>query len=172
MIALRLVRLIEDHADELAETLLLKFRSSPHMRSLRSVEEEELRARCFEIYRNLSDWLPLKTHADIELRYLQVGERRACQGVSLADVIWGIVLTKEHLWSFLERQGSLRGALELYGELEFLRLLDQFFDRAVCYLAEGYEKGRVQTPEPHPETGNRRPRHLRITAPPANSGLQ
>jgi hypothetical protein len=78
-----------------------KFHSSPPMRSLRSVEDEELRARCFEIYRNLSDWLLLKTHADIEQRYRQVGDR-ARQGVYLAEVIWGIVLTRNisgHSWN-------------------------------------------------------------------------
>ncbi|PYX18597.1 MAG: hypothetical protein DMG87_14015, partial [Acidobacteria bacterium] len=51
-----------------------------------------------------------------------------------------IVLTKEHLWEFLQRQGFLRSPVEIYGELELLRLLDQFFDRALCYATEGYEQ--------------------------------
>ena len=37
----------------------------------------------------------------------------------------------------------LRGPLEIYGEMELLRLMDQFFDRALCYATEGYEKTRV-----------------------------
>jgi hypothetical protein len=54
-------------------------------------------------------------------------------------------MTKEHVWSFLQREGFLRGALEIYGELELLRLLDQFFDRAICYCAEGYEQARLES---------------------------
>jgi len=49
------------------------------------------------------------------------------------------VLTKEHIWEFLQRQGFLQSPLEIYGELELLRFLDQFFDRAMYYVTEGYE---------------------------------
>ena len=28
-------------------------------------------------------------------------------------------------------------------EMELLRLLDQFFDRAICYTAEGYEAAKL-----------------------------
>jgi hypothetical protein len=43
------------------------------------------------------------------------------------------------VWEFLQQQGFLRGPVEIYGELELLRLLDQFFDRALCFGTEGYE---------------------------------
>lgn len=41
---------------------------------------------------------------------------------------------------FLEQQGFLRSPVELYGKMELLRLLDQFFDRALAYATEGYEQ--------------------------------
>jgi len=153
MIALRLVRLIETNADLLAQSLLEKFRTSPHTRSMAKVPEEELRERCAEIYRNLSEWLLHKTGAEIERRYRAVGERRAHQGVPLADLTWAILLTKERLWQFLEQQGFLRGPLEIYGELELLRLLDQFFDRSACYAIEGYERAQQSAVRARPETG-------------------
>jgi hypothetical protein len=53
------------------------------------------------------------------------------------------MLTKEHIWNFLQREGFLRGPLEIFGEMELLRLLDQFFDRAICYTAEGYEAAKL-----------------------------
>jgi hypothetical protein len=49
-------------------------------------------------------------------------------------------MTKEHLWEFLQREGLIRGPVEIYGEMELLRLLDQFFDRALCSATEGYEQ--------------------------------
>lgn len=142
MIALRLVRLIESNADRLADELLFKCQASPRTRDLRNVPEHELKERTREIYRNLSEWLLTKTEADIERRYLEIGARRAAQEVSLADFCWAVMLSKEHLWEFLSRQGYLRNAMEIYGELELLRLLDQFFDRALGYATEGYERAR------------------------------
>jgi hypothetical protein len=49
-------------------------------------------------------------------------------------------VTQEHLWEFLERQGFRRGPVEIYGEMELLRLLDQFLDRALCFATQGYEQ--------------------------------
>jgi hypothetical protein len=140
MIALRLVRLIEHHSDELAGELVVKLETSSRTADLRKVPVDELRRRLQEILRHLSEWLLTKTGQDVERRYFEIGERRAAQGVALSDFCWSIVLVKEHLWEFLQRQGSMQGPLEIYGEMELLRLLDQFFDRGLCFATEGYEQ--------------------------------
>ena len=141
MIALRLVHLIESHSEELAEGLTKKLLSSERTRDLRKIPADELHHRCHEIYRNLSDWLLNKTEHDIEGVYKALGARRAGQGISIAGLTWAILLTKEHLWTFLEWEGVHGGLHNVFGELELLRLLDQFFDRAVYYAAVGYERG-------------------------------
>ena len=140
MIALRLVRLIEHHSDALAGELVVKLETSSRTADLRKVPIEELRQRLQEILRHLSEWLLTKTGHDIEQRYFEIGKRRASQGVALSDFCWSIVLIKEHLWAFLQRQGSTGGPVEIYGEMELLRLLDQFLDRGLCYATEGYEQ--------------------------------
>lgn len=140
MIALRLVRLIESHSDELTESLIAKFEASARTADLRKVPTEELRGRIHEILQHLDEWLLTKTGQDIEQHYRSIGERRAAQGVAPSDFCWGVILTKEHLWEFLQQQGFMRGPVEIYGELELLRLLDQFFDRALCFATEGYEQ--------------------------------
>src|SRR5437762_4132246 len=123
MIALRLVRLIERHANNLAEELIEKLRASARTSDMQKVPEAELRSRIHEILEHLGEWLLTKTGSDVEIRYRDLGARRAAQGAE-----------------FLQRQGFLRSPVEIYGELELLRLLDQFFDRALCYATEGYEQ--------------------------------
>jgi hypothetical protein len=145
MIAVRLVRLIEVHSEELTEELLAKFQSSPRTTDLQRVPLHELRARSSEILRHLSEWLLSKAEADIEDRYREIGALRASQNVSFSDFCWAIVLTKEHIWDFIQQHGFLQGPLEVYGAMEFLRLLDQFFERAICYAAEGYERFKTET---------------------------
>lgn len=139
MIALKLVRLIENHSEELTETLIARLEASARTADLRKVPAEELRGRIHEILHHLNEWLLTKTGRDVEIHYREIGERRAAQNVALSDFCWGISLTKEHLWEFLQRQAFLRGPVEIYGELELLRLMDQFFDRALCFASEGYE---------------------------------
>lgn len=144
MIALRLVRLIEDHSQELVDELLKKIGSSEKTRDMSKVPVHELRDRVYEILKNLGDWLLYKKEDDIQNRYREIGMRRAMQQVSLSDYCWAVIFTKEHIWDFLQREGMLRGPLEIYGELELVRLLDQFFDRALGYATEGYESAAAK----------------------------
>ena len=80
MIALRLVRLIEHHSDELTSELVAKLETSSRTTDLRKVPIDELRRRLQEILRHLSEWLLTKTGHDVEQRYVEIGERRASRG--------------------------------------------------------------------------------------------
>ena len=53
------------------------------------------------------------------------------------------MLTKENLWEYLKHEAGMERPSEVFGELEMLQLLDQFFDRAIFYAAEGYEHARA-----------------------------
>ena len=139
MIALRLVRLIESHSDQLAESLLHKLERSSRAADLRRVPSHELRERVHEVYRNLSDWLLTKTDDDIERVYKPLGRHRAEQAVSLSALCWALMMTEENLWDFLELEGMRERPLEILGGFELLRLMDQFFDQAVYYATVGYE---------------------------------
>ena len=143
MIDLRLARLIENHADELARGLVKKIQNSERTSDFRGVPARELEIKVGEIYHHISDWLLTKTDSDIELRFTDVGALRAKEGISFTHLLWAITLTKEHLWGFLQREALVDRAVDLYGELQLLWLLDQFFDRAVYYTTIGYENARL-----------------------------
>ena len=49
------------------------------------------------------------------------------------------MLTKEHLLNYVKLSGLSDSALELYQELDLLRVVTQFFDRAIYYTVRGYE---------------------------------
>jgi hypothetical protein len=140
----RLVRLIETHADELAPKLLLQLRQSPALCSYKHVPSDELKERAYEIYRHLGEWLLGRDEAEIERRYVVIGSRRYHQKVSLSELLWAIVLTKETLWEFLERESSREFEGEILAEDEMLRVVDSFFDRAIHYAAIGFERARAE----------------------------
>jgi hypothetical protein len=140
LLAYRLVRLIEAHSDQLARNLLDNVKHSDKTSAyITHVPQEELRARVSEVYKNLGEWLLGKTEADVQHRYEEIGARRAAQGVPLTQLISALVLTKDTLWEYLLREAVVERPVEVFGELELLQLLDQFFDRAVYYAAVGHE---------------------------------
>ena len=144
MFALRLVRLIEDHADQLSEGLMSKLKASEACHDLLlSVPANELRDRAFEIYRNVTEWLLARTELEVEKRYIGLGERRARQGVPYSQMLYAIHTTKEHLWEFL-RQEDLLEAADLIGEMDLLYSLGRFFDRSAYFLSLGYERANAR----------------------------
>lgn len=143
MLAMRLVKLIETHADRLSHGITERLERDPHCADLRKVPQEELEARSFDVYRHLSEWLLYKTEAEVESIYTQLGARRAEQGVAFSHVLYSLAATKELLWSFLQDEGVVTKPVELFGEMELYRLLDQFYDKALFYMAQGYERVHV-----------------------------
>ena len=140
MMLYRLVRLIETHSQSLATCLLDRVRDSDLTENYqRNVPGEELRDRVYEIYRHLGEWLIAKDESQLEQRYLEIGARRAVQRVPMSEVIWVIIMTKENLWEFVKKEAVLERPVEVFGELEMLQLLEQFFDRAIYYASIGYE---------------------------------
>jgi len=140
MFSYRLVRLIETHADTLAEGLEKKVTASDSLPRFRTIPAHELRERVYEIYRHLGYWLLGKNQGDLERRYREIGARRAVQKVPLPEVILAIVLTKGNLWDFLQSEAVADRAVEIMGEFELLKMLEQFFDRAIYFAAVGYQE--------------------------------
>lgn len=143
MITRKLVRLIESHCDALATGLAEKLHRSSRTAGFLVIPREELVVATNDLYRNLGDWLLSKTETEIEMRFVEVGKRRYTQKVPLDDVVWGIIMSKENLWAFLRRESLADHALDLFNQLEFMQLLDGFFDRAVYYAVRGYEQAKA-----------------------------
>jgi hypothetical protein len=144
MFALRLVRLVEEHADQLAEGLLKKLKDSDACNELLTkVPDSELRSRACEIYKHVSEWLLSKSEADVEERYLGLGARRANQDVPFSQMLYAIQTVKENMWDFLRNEDFME-AQELLGEMELLYSLERFFDRVIYFACVGYEGTRAR----------------------------
>lgn len=142
LLAYRLVRLIETHSDGLIRNLQERCRNDKKCSGYANVPEAELNAKVYEIYRHLGEWLMGKTEADVERRYLAIGAERAEQGVPASQLVWMISLVRENLWDYLKKHAELEKPAEIFGEIELLELLDQFFNRAIYYAVVGYERAR------------------------------
>ena len=137
----RLVRLIETHSEQLARGLEQRIENSERCSEfIEKVPPEELKQRVYDIYHHLGEWLLKKTESEVERRYMEICARRQRQGVSLSQVLFVIVATKEHLWEYVSKEALADRPVELFQELELFQLVEQFFDRALYFAAIGYER--------------------------------
>jgi hypothetical protein len=141
MLSERLIKIIEAHSEELTWGAVEKLQSSPHTRSHHRLSRDKLYHWLFEVYLDLGWWLWKSTDHEIRARYGELGKQRFKEGIPLAEVLWALVLTKDHLRERIGNSMSADSALELHQEREIYRLIARFFDRAACYVAEAYERG-------------------------------
>jgi hypothetical protein len=144
MLALKLVRLIEGHSEELAMGLTDKLRQSEQTQDFCKVSPEGLCLAAADIYHNLGEWLLQKTETDIAERFIRLGERRAAEGVGLHQFVWALFISRNHLWQFLQREAFADNVVQLSGKLELQQMLNQFYDRAVYYGILGYKEAKDQ----------------------------
>jgi hypothetical protein len=140
MLAHRLMRIIETQAEVLAETLEARIKTSERCADYRRVSSDELKTLVGGIYGQLGQWLGTKTEEEIESRYTGIGIRRAEQSVPVSQVLWCIVLVKENLWEYLRDKDNLENIAQIFGELDLMQMVDQFFDRAMYYAVRGHEQ--------------------------------
>jgi len=100
MVGARLVRLIENHSQQLAAGLTEKLRHSERTSDLRKIPPERLRRTTEEVYCNLGEWLLKKTERDIEARFRALAARRAAEGVALHQFVWALVISRNYLRKF------------------------------------------------------------------------
>jgi hypothetical protein len=136
----RLIKTIETNAEEISQGTVKKLQSSVRPESYHKMSHREIYNRCYEIYHNLGLWLWEKSDHAIQAQYNELGQRRLEEGIPSAQVLWALVLTKEHLLEYLSGCGLVDSAIDLYQQQEFIRLIEHFFDRALCYTGEGYER--------------------------------
>ena len=67
-------------------------------------------------------------------------------GVRLHQLVWALIISRNHLLHFLQRECFVDSILEVFGELEVQQMLDQFFDRAVYYSILGYDETLYDQP--------------------------
>jgi hypothetical protein len=140
MISTKLVKMIEEHAEQITQGLLKDIQTNPKTISYQQFSAEEIYTRAYNVYKNLGEWLIDPTGAKAQRKYLDLGRRRFEEKIPVSQVIFALVLTKNHLLKYVKMFGLVDTAIELHGELELFRLVTEFFDKAIYYTVSGYEE--------------------------------
>src|SRR6266581_550812 len=117
----RLMNQIETHAKQLSDQVIQAVRTSPRTRLMGRLSEEELKARFFELFRNF-------------------GRRRCREGMPLNELIYALIVVKQHVWGYVLKNVMPASEGNLYEEELPGEMLGKFFDRALYHTIRGYEE--------------------------------
>jgi hypothetical protein len=150
VLSARLVRLIEEHADQLTQRVLDDVAANPRTPHYRELTSDEMRRRVYDVYHNLGRWLGDKTEEHLESTYGGLGRTRYREGVPLSEVVYALVLIKNHLREYIRAVGLVDSAVELYLEEELHLSIGRFFDNAIYHTVKGYETEARETSAARP----------------------
>jgi len=141
MIYSKLIKLIEDNADELTERMYKDLTSREETKSYAKMNKDIVCERIYEVYSRLDTWLSKDKHksGEIERLYTEVGRRRFREGVPLHEVVMAFMLKKRHIWLYVLEKHFIDSSYELYQALEMNNKVVLFFDRVIFFVTKGYE---------------------------------
>jgi hypothetical protein len=154
MLAMRLIQLIENNAESLTREALQDVLTNENTVSFRRVSRTELEPRIASLYHNLGNWIGDPKDGGIRQEYEQWGRTRFRQGIPLSEIVFVLMLTKQHLRKFIREHGLVTFSgdrvrpdelvpVELHAIQELNYLVGDFCDRALYYLVRGYEAAAV-----------------------------
>jgi len=157
MLSLRLIKLIETHAESLTHEVVQDVQTNEHTRSHARIPKQELSSRILALYRNLGNWIGDPKDDAIRHEYEEWGQVRCQQGIPTSEIVFCLILMKKHLRQYIREHGAVVFSgeplvsgemlpLELYSIQELNYVVGDFFDRALYYLLRGYE-AQAKVPE-------------------------
>jgi hypothetical protein len=151
MLGARLLLLIQSHAGALTRETLQDLTTNDRTPSFRRLRPAELESRVALLFNNLARWIGDPSDAAVRNEYEDMGRTRFREGVPVSELVYAIILTKKHLRRYIREHGLVDFAgdrltpdellpVELHSIQELNYQVGEFFDRALYYLARGYEE--------------------------------
>ncbi|HEY1484082.1 MAG TPA: hypothetical protein VGF19_15230 [Candidatus Acidoferrum sp.] len=151
MLSIRLIKLIETHADALTHEVVEDLLTNEYTPAFHRIPAGDLAPRVLRLYQHLGNWIGDPKDDAIRVEYEDWGRIRCRQGVPLSEVVYSLILTKKHLRRYIREHASIIFSgdavtpgefvpLELFSIQELNYVVGDFFDRALYYLTRGHEK--------------------------------
>ena len=150
MISAKIVELIEIHASRMAGDAAEDLAANPRTAGFRAVSRQELERRIFQIFHHLGNWIGDPKSSRVEAEFSDWGSRRFDQGIPISEIVYAIIVLKQHLRRYIRDNGLVEAAfprsendyvlpMHLHSLQELNIRVGEFFDEALYCLARGYE---------------------------------
>src|SRR6266545_1546440 len=121
MLSGRLVRLIEEHAQDISNRVILEVRRNPEFKAIGKLPDSAICTWCERILPRLGYWLAASTDREIADRYAELGRVRFNEDVPLHEAVLRFIILKDKIIDFALQQGLSENMVQLYAEEELER---------------------------------------------------
>jgi hypothetical protein len=148
MLSAHVVRMLEQHANGLADEVVRDLTGNPRTPSFHARSQDELRRRAQRIYNLAVEFLATGDQRTLQVEFAGVGRQRFREGIPIEEVVYALLRTKHHLRRRLRSVSGLTSEFELHSEVELDLQLGRFFDLLLYGAVRGYEDARNEAAHP------------------------
>jgi len=151
VIGAKLVELIEIHSQRLTADIVDDLLINDRTCGFRAVRRPDLEQRVYQLLHHLGNWIGDARSDKTRTEFTDWGRRRFDQGIPLSELIFAIIVIKQHLRRYISDNGLVEASFPLVESDYVLPMhlhslhnlsteVGRFFDEALYSLAVGYEE--------------------------------
>jgi len=157
MIAHELVELLECHAPRFTSDVVRDLVTNERTPAFHALDSSELEQRIFQMVNQLGNWIGDPQAEMVHAEFAEWGHRRFKQGIPLSEIMYAVVILKQHMRRYFLDHGLVDRAvprvdgdyvlpMHLHALQDLNARLGRFFDEALYHLACGYEAEAKRVP--------------------------
>jgi hypothetical protein len=150
MLGSRLLLLIQAHAGSLTHDVVTDLMTNERTPAFRRLNPADVETRVAALFYNLGKWIGDADEDAVQAEYEDLGRTRFREGVPVSELVYALVITKNHMRRYIREHGLVDFAgdrivpeellpIELHSIQELNYQVGEFFDRALYHLARGFE---------------------------------
>jgi len=144
ILAEKLVKIIETHADDIAATWYRDLRESEYTPTIKTISEAQALEMATSVYKKLGYWLLPTSDHEVQRTYERYGEMMYRKKFRMEEVVMILILIKRYLWLRLLEEGIMSTNLDLYKALDLNNKVVLYFDRAIYFALIGFRTSREE----------------------------
>jgi len=144
------MQFIEVHAPALTRDVVRDLRTNERTPSFADLKPAALEDRVAALCWNFGKWIGNPDDTVVRGEYEDMGRQRFREGAPVSELVYALLLTKQHLRAYIRDYGLVDFAgdrvvpdellpIELHSIQELNYQVGEFFDRALYHLTRGYE---------------------------------
>jgi hypothetical protein len=139
--SLKLVALIETHAESIAEQWAKDVKKNSRTPSYHALPEDTLVPMAVRFYDNFSQMFYTDKPADISRPYFaQYAEEHYRQHIPLGEALYALIMMRRHIWLYAEFQTIFISAVEQKQAVDSLVRTILMFDYAITFISQRYQE--------------------------------
>ncbi len=139
--SLKLIALIEKHADPIARSWAKDVRKNPRTASYHEKPEEILIPLALHFYDNFRKMFYAEKPAEVSREFFaQYAEEQYAAKIPLHEAIYALILMRRHIWLYAEFQVIFITAVEQKQAVDSLVRTILMFDYAITFISQRYQE--------------------------------